>query len=309
MNTSAHSHADLHHHHHDFHTHHGSALLLPFVLTLIFAVVEALGGWLTGSLALLGDASHMFSDSAALGLACLANWFARRPHTSRHNFGYLRAEVLVAMLNAAAMLLVVSVILYEAWQRLQQPQPILAGEMMLIALLGLLINLYVVWYLHRDSAGHSNINQRAAFLHVLGDLLGSLAALLSGAVIYLTGWLAIDAWLSVFIVLLICVASVRLLREGWHVLMEAVPHHLQQPEIMAYMRAVAGVAVVHEVKVWAISSEHIALTAHIKIADMQQWPELLARLQSELRSQFAIQYIVLQPELLAGQPPHHHAAG
>jgi cobalt-zinc-cadmium efflux system protein len=91
--------------------------------------------------------------------------------------------------------------------------------------------------------------------------------------------------------------------------MEAVPHHLQQPEIMAYMRAVAGVADVHEVKVWAISSEHIALTAHIKIADMQQWPELLARLQSELRSQFAIQYIVLQPELLAGQPPHHHAAG
>jgi cobalt-zinc-cadmium efflux system protein len=291
------------HSHHHAHTH--SPLLLPFALTLLFAFVECIGGWFTGSLALLGDAGHMFSDSAALGLAWLASWVAKRPSSARHNYGYLRAEVLVAMLNACAMLLVVVGIVLEAWQRLQAPQPIKVSEMMLIALLGLLINIFVAWYLHRDTGHQHSINHRAAFLHVLGDLLGSLAALLSGAVIYFTGWLAIDALLSLLIVALISISSVRLMREALHVLMEGVPLHLQHQHILTALQQQTSVQGVHALRVWAISSEHIALTAHIVVKDMLEWATLLPSLHQMLRERFGIHDAVLQPELVSEQHTNH----
>jgi len=288
-------------HHHHAHSHSHSPLLLPFVLTLIFAFVESFGAWLTGSLALLGDAGHMFSDSAALGLAWLASWIAQRPSSARHNFGYLRAEVLVALFNAFAMLVVVVGIVMEAIQRLQQPHEIKVAEMMLIATLGLVINLFVAWYLHRDDGHKHSINQRAAFLHVLGDLLGSLAALLSGLVIYLTGWLAIDALLSLLIVALISVSAVRLLREALHVLMEGVPAHLHHQHILEALQQQECVHSVHALRVWAIAPEHVTLTAHIVVKDMQQWATLLPSLHQMLRQRFEIHDAVLQPELLDEQ--------
>ncbi len=298
MNTQHLQHGHQHdHHHHHFQTKTRSQLLLPFVLTLVFAIVEALGGLWTGSLALLGDAGHMVSDSAALGLAWLASWVAQRPQSVRHNFGLVRLEVLVAVVNALLMLLVILEICFEAWHRLNQPHNIQVGEMMLIAFLGLLINLFVAWYLQRDQTGQQNINQRAAFLHVLGDLLGSLAALVAGLVIYLTAWVEIDVYLSLFIVLLIGVSSIRLLREGIHILMEGVPAHLNHQDILQHLMRQAMVLDVHDLRVWAISSDHIALTAHIRVADLQHWPALMHHLQHELEDHFGIQHIVLQPEL------------
>lgn len=290
------------HHHHHFKTDSRTRLLLPFVLTLVFAIVEALGGLYTGSLALLGDAGHMISDSAALGLAWLASWIAQRPQSARHNFGLVRMEVLVAVVNALLMMVVIVEISIEAWHRLHQPHSIVVGEMMLIALLGLLINVFVAWYLHRDQDGKQNINQRAALLHVLGDLLGSLAALLAGAVIYFTGWVEIDAVLSLLIVLLIAVSSIRLLREGIHVLMEGVPLHLNHDEILQHLRQQKDVLDVHDLRIWAISSDHIALTAHIKIADLTLWPDLMHRLQHELADHFGVHHIVLQPEWAQTNP-------
>lgn len=284
-------------HHHD-HSHvsgyHGrDVLLLPLLLTAGFAVVEALGGWLTGSLALLGDAGHMASDAAALALAWLGAWLSRKPANARHTYGFLRAEVLVALLNTLIMLGVVVAIVLEAIERMQSPQPVAASGVMLIAFVGLLINLFVARHLHR---GQSTINHRAALLHVMGDLLGSVAALTAGAVIYFTGWTMIDPLLSLFIALLILVSTLRLLREVVHMLMEGVPAHLDLDTIRQRLMANAGVEDVHHLRVWSLSSQVTALSAHVVVGQESAWPHILQAMRRVLSDEFHIQHVILQPE-------------
>ena len=292
-----------HTHHSHTHTHnHGSSLLWPFVLTLGFAFIEALGGLFTGSLALLGDAGHMFSDCAALGLAWFAGWISQRPPTQKLTYGLLRAEVIVALVNSIAMLLVVAGIVFEAIHRFQTPAPVHGVEVMWIALIGLVINVLVARHLHHHSHdehghGHGNMNGRAALLHVLGDLLGSVAALFAGAVIYFTGWYPIDAILSLFISALILVSTIRLLREVMHVLMEGVPLHLEVEQVEQAMLETPKVVDVHDVHIWALSSEVIALSAHVVLRDMADWPEVLTLLHHTLQHQFKIEHATIQPEL------------
>ena len=310
-----HTHHDTHNHDHPTHTHHththshnhGTSLLWPLVLTLGFAFVEAIGGWLTGSLALLGDAGHMFSDCAALALAWFAGWISQRPPTQKLTYGLLRAEVIVALVNSIAMLLVVAGIVSEAVHRFYTPTPVQGIEVMWIALVGLVINILVARHLHQHSHGehgheeHShgngNMNSRAAFLHVLGDLLGSVAALAAGAVIYFTGWYPIDAILSLFISALILVSTIRLLREVMHVLMEGVPLHLEVEQVEQAMLETPKVVDVHDVHIWALSSEVIALSAHVVLRDMADWPEVLTSLHHTLQHQFKIEHATIQPEL------------
>lgn len=284
------------HHHDHSHVsgHHGrDVLLLPLLLTAGFAVVEALGGWLTGSLALLGDAGHMASDAAALALAWLGAWLSRKPANARHTYGFLRAEVLVALLNTLIMLGVVVAIVLEAIERMQSPQPVAASGVMLIAFVGLLINLFVARHLHR---GQSTINHRAALLHVMGDLLGSVAALTAGAVIYFTGWTMIDPLLSLFIALLILVSTLRLLREVVHMLMEGVPAHLDLDTIRQRLMANAGVEDVHHLRVWSLSSQVTALSAHVVVGQESAWPHILQAMRRVLSEEFHIQHVILQPE-------------
>lgn len=284
------------HHHDHSHVsgHHGrDVLLLPLLLTAGFAVVEALGGWLTGSLALLGDAGHMASDAAALALAWLGAWLSRKPANARHTYGFLRAEVLVALLNTLIMLGVVVAIVLEAIERMQSPQPVAASGVMLIAFVGLLINLFVARHLHR---GQSTINHRAALLHVMGDLLGSVAALTAGAVIYFTGWTMIDPLLSLFIALLILVSTLRLLREVVHMLMEGVPAHLDLDTIRQRLMANAGVEDVHHLRVWSLSSQVTALSAHVVVGQESTWPHILQAMRRVLSEEFHIQHVILQPE-------------
>lgn len=284
-------------HHHDHShapSHHGrDVLLLPLLLTAGFAVVEALGGWLTGSLALLGDAGHMASDAAALALAWLGAWLSRKPANARHTYGFLRVEVLVAQLNTLIMLGVVVAIVLEAIERMQSPQPVAASGVMLIAFVGLLINLFVALHLHR---GQHTINHRAALLHVMGDLLGSVAALTAGAVIYFTGWTMIDPLLSLFIALLILVSTLRLLREVVHMLMEGVPAHLDLDTIRQRLMAHAGVVDVHHLRVWSLSSEVTALSAHVVVGQESAWPQILQAMRRVLSEEFHIQHVILQPE-------------
>lgn len=268
-------------------------LFWPLVLIASFAVVEAIGGWLTGSLALLGDAGHMVSDAAALGLAWLGVWISRKPPNARHSFGLVRAEVLVALLNALLMLAVVAAIVYEAIERLQSPQPVAAGGVMLIAFVGLVINLVVAVHLHR---GQSTINHRAALLHVIGDLLGSVAALTAGVVIYFSDWYLIDPILSIFISALILFSTLRLLREAVHMLMEGVPKHLDVAAIHQYLAAVPGVEGVHHLRVWSLSSEQTALSAHVVMKDKEGWPQTLEAMRHILHKHFDIQHVTLQPE-------------
>ena len=283
---------------HEYHQHKSAhALLWPLLLTLSFAIVEAIGGWLTGSLALLGDAGHMFSDSAALGLAWLGAWIAQKPASTRHSYGLMRAEVLVALINGLMMLAVIAFIVFEATERLHTPQPVQGASVMLIAFIGLVVNLIVAWRLGREQRHHQHsLNTRAVLLHVMGDLLGSVAALVAGAVIYFTGWMQIDPILSLFISALILFSTFKLLREVLRVLMEGVPRHLDLSIVGNAMGKVAEVHEVHDVHIWTLSSSVVALSAHVVLQDMEAWPRVLPALRKMLHERFAIDHVTLQPE-------------
>lgn len=287
-----HAHHPANHSHSRAHTI-NNALLWALVLTLIFAVVEALAGWWSGSLALLGDAGHMVSDATSLGLAAFATWVAKRPPSLRHSYGLGRAEVLAAVANALFMFLVVAGIVVVAIQRLSAPSPVAGGTVMVVAIFGLVINLIVAWMLRH---GEQTLNTRAALLHVMGDLLGSVAALVAGAVIYFTGWVPIDPILSLVICALILYSSFHLLREALHVLMEGVPLGMDLAEVGRAMAGVEGVASVHDLHIWTLSSGRIALSAHVMIIDLPRWQATLDALQSLLHDQYGIEHATLQPE-------------
>lgn len=193
--------------------------LLPFFLILIFAIVEAVGSWYTGSLALLSDAGHMFTDVAALGLAWLASALAKKQNVARHQSGVSYFELAVSIFNAVTMLLVIVFVIYEAIARFKQPHAVQGLGLMVIATLGLTVNLVVAKLLHQQVLHHGeSLNNRAAFLHVMGDLLGSIAAVTAGVVIYLTGWLPIDPILSLLISILLLGFTLNLVRDIWQTL-------------------------------------------------------------------------------------------
>lgn len=262
-------------------------------LTLAFAALEALGGWWTGSLALVSDAGHMLGDGAALALAALAGWLAQRPPSQRHSYGFGRAEIFAAMLNGTALLLIAAAIAYEATARFGQPREIHGGAAAAIALAGLVLNLGIMKWLapHGD-----DMNTRAAALHVLGDALGSVAALTAGLVIAATGWTPVDAIASLLICALILALSLRLLRESVHALMEGTPLRLSPEAIGLEMARQEGVASVHDLHIWTLSGSRFALSAHVVVSDLASWERTLHQLQHMLRERFGIAHVTLQPE-------------
>lgn len=266
--------------------------------TLLFAALEAAGGYWTGSLALLSDAGHMATDAVALALGALAARIARLPPSSRHSYGLGRAEIFAAAINACTMLAIAAAIAYEAVDRLEDPPEIQGAPAAAIALVGLALNLAIVKRLmpHRH-----DMNARAAALHVLGDLLGSIAAIASGTVIALTGWTPIDALASFLIGLLIAVSSLRLMREAFHALMEGVPLRLSVEDLGRQMAAAEGVESVHDLHVWTLSGSRIALSAHVVVRDLSRWDLTLRELQSLLRERFGIEHVTLQPERSTAQ--------
>ncbi len=289
-----HSHAHAAHAGHA-HAHAGSnrrALAIALGLTVSFAVVEAIGGWMSGSLALLSDAGHMITDGAALGLALFADFIARRPPSRRATYGYGRAEVLAAFVNAIAMLAVVAAIGIEAVRRLLAPAPVAGGTVVVIAIAGLLVNVAAAWVLSRASG---SLNTRGALLHVLGDLLGSLAAVIAGGVIMATGWTPIDPILSIAVALLILRSTWQLLRQSTGVLMEGVPAHLDYEAIGRALAKIPGVADVHDLHVWHIAAEGVALSAHISLVRGDEWLAVLAQAKRILASEFDIRHATLQP--------------
>ena len=285
--------ADHAHHHHHHHSRSGNALKAAAALTIAFALVEALGGWWTGSLALLSDAGHMLTDGAALILGALAAWMARLPPSGRHSYGLGRAEIIAALVNAAAMLVIIAALSYEAIARLGQPGAVDGKAAAVIALAGLAINIAVMRWLAPH--GH-DLNMRAARLHVAGDALGSVAALISGGVIAFTGWTRADPIASLLICGLIAWSSVRLLRESLHALMEGVPHGLSVESIGAEMASIGGVLSVHDLHVWTLSGSRTALSAHVIVRSMTHWDRTRGELQARLHEKFGIDHVTLQPE-------------
>lgn len=292
--------SQLHSHHHRHAPPTARGLYAAFGLTLGFAFIEAVGGFWSGSLALLGDAGHMFSDSAALALAAFAAWVARRPPSARHSYGFARAEVIAALVNSLLMLAVVIGVVVEAIARLQTPQPVSGSAVMTLAGIGLGINILVLFILSR---GAEDINTRAALLHVFGDLLGSVAALVAGAVIYFTGWVPIDALLSLLICILILVSTLRLLREALQVLMEAVPHRIDLNDVGHKLAALPGVVSVHDLHIWSPAAGDTALSAHVVVEDLGKWMDTLAAMRALLSSRYHIEHVTLQPETRAGITP------
>jgi cobalt-zinc-cadmium efflux system protein len=275
-------------------------LYAALALTLGFAFLEAAGGFWSGSLALLGDAGHMFSDSVALALAAFAAWVARRPPSARHSYGFARAEVIAALVNSLLMLAVVIGIVVEAIARLQAPRPISGMVVMAIAGAGLAVNILVLFILSR---GAGDINTRGALLHVFGDLLGSIAALIAGAVIHYTGWMPIDALLSLLICALILFSTLLLLREALHVLMEGVPLHIDLNGVGRGLAAVPGVISVHDLHIWTPASGAPALSAHVVVEELGNWMKTLEALRTLLSTRYRIEHVTLQPETRAGIVP------
>jgi cobalt-zinc-cadmium efflux system protein len=266
------------------------------VLTLGFAFIEVVTGFWSNSLALISDAGHMLTDSTALALALLAQFIARRPPSAKNSFGYGRAEALAAFINGLAMLAVIVWIVSEAVLRFSNPEPVQSEAVLAVALIGLMINLLVAWLLSRDQ---QSVNTRAALVHVMGDLLGSVAAIIAGAVIYFTGWMTIDPLLSVVVALLILKSTMGVLRESYHMLMEGVPHHIDYLQVGADIAGIDAVLSVHDLHVWEMSAGQSALIGHVEIRDLQEWPEVLQEIKAMLLTKHGIDHVTLQAELPA----------
>ena len=278
-------------------------LLIALVLTLGFSGVEGTAAYFANSLALISDAGHMVTDAAALGLALLAQIISRRPPSPKHSFGFGRAEALAAFVNSIAMLALVLWIVIEAVSRFANPHKVDGLTVTVVAAIGLLMNIVVAWVLSRDK---QSVNTRAALVHVMGDLLGSVAALIAGVVIQLTGWMPIDAILSILVSLLILKSTISILHESYHFLMEGVPLHIDYLQVGTDLRNIPGVLAVHDLHVWEMTPSFPALIGHIEIAEMQKWPEIMARINTMLLDKHGIDHVTLQPEEVGDDHDHEH---
>lgn len=289
----AHNHAD--HGHGHAHSHGNERrVLIAMWLTGGFMIVEALGGYFSGSLALIADAGHMLTDTGALALAWLAVRFARRPADDARSYGYHRAEILAAFLNGATMIALACWIIFEAAIRVMEPAPVLGAPMLIVAIGGLLINIVSFLMLHGAT---DNLNIRGAALHVLGDMLGSVAAIAAAIVILLTGWMPIDPLLSVLVALLILRSAWNVTRDSAHILMEGTPSGLDPDTISSDLVAnVDGVIDVHHVHAWTLGSSRSVVTLHARLAPLADAHAALAAIKARLSSHFGIGHATVQLE-------------
>lgn len=269
-------------------------LSLTLALTGGFFVVEVIGAWLTGSLALAADAGHMLTDVAGLALALFAIWIASRPPTPAKTFGYYRVEILAALVNALLLLVVAGGILVEAYRRILAPREVLGVPMMAIAAVGLGVNLVGAWLLHRDAA--RSLNVRAAYMEVLADALSSVGVLAAGVCVTATGWSVIDPLMSAAIAIFIVPRTWRLLRQAVNVLLEGTPPHLDLDEIEQAMVGVRGVRRVHDLHVWTLTSGREAMSAHVVVEDLRESERLLDALHTVLHARFGIDHTTVQLE-------------
>jgi cobalt-zinc-cadmium efflux system protein len=263
-------------------------------LTGAFMVLEAIGGWVSGSLALLADAGHMLTDVGALALGLLTAWIAQRPANASKTYGYLRWEILAALVNGAALFGIAAWVVVEAIQRLQHPAPIRSGLFLAIAAAGLVVNLISLFLLH--GAREGSLNARGVYLHVLGDALGSVGALAAAGVIRLTGWTPADPIASIVLSLLILAGAWRLLRESTDILLDAVPGHVDMAEVQRRMLAVPGVAAVHDLHVWTVVNGVVAMSGHAVVPALVAHPGVLEGIRTEMAA-LGIGHVTIQLEL------------
>lgn len=272
---------------------HSRALRVALVITVVFMLTEAAGGWWANSLALLADAGHMLGDAASLGLALLAARLAQQPASGRRTYGYLRLEIFAALINGVVLVSIAVLVVWRAVVRLSSPPEVQSGVMLAVASAGFVANLVTLRVLH---AGHTHsLNLRGAYLHVVGDLLGSVGAVLAGGIIALTAWTPADAIVSAVIALLIALSAVRLLRDSVDVLLEATPRHISLARVAEELGTIPGVADVHDLHVWTVTSGVVAMTGHAVIADLAQGQAVLAA-AAERMGRLGIGHVTVQLE-------------
>lgn len=290
---TADDHGHDHDHDHDQHGLRGRKLLLAFALTTITMLAEIVGGLWSGSLALLTDGGHMMVDALALLMAYAGARLALRPADARRSYGYGRMEVLVGFVNALSQFVLVAWVVWEAVQRLLHPGEILSGMMLVVATVGLLVNLLVLRSLHGHA--HDDMNLAGASLHVLGDLLGSVAAVLAALAIRAFGWLWADPLLSVLVAVLILVSAWRLLRRSAHILLEGVPDGMDSAEVEAALQgADASIRGVHHLHIWQLASGSRMATLHAELHDPADAASALRALNRLLRERFGIEHVTVQ---------------
>ena len=288
------------------------ALGVVLVLTLVMMVVEAITGWLIGSLALLADAGHMLTDAAALAFSLFAAWIANRPATLQKTYGYYRTEILAALANGIALWLIVVWICAQAVQRLRHPLPVLSGPMIVVAVIGLGINLLSGWLLAQEGGRGESLNLHGAWLNVMGDALGSIGVILAGLLLRWRGWAMADPIASMVIGVLIAVNSWNLVRQSVNILLEGTPRHLRIPEVVEVMRSVTGVHDVHDVHLWSITTGLESMSGHVMVDDVSRSADVLAGLQAVLTQRFRISHTTFQiepsthPCQFRSSPPSSH---
>jgi cobalt-zinc-cadmium efflux system protein len=272
----------------------GRPLALALAITSVYFVVEVVGGITTNSLALLSDAGHMFSDIAALGLSWFAFHISRRPATSKRTYGYYRAEILASLANGLLLWLMVGVIFHAAVQRFFNPPEVQSLGMLVIAIMGLAVNIAAGFILYRSH--HDNLNVHGAFIHVIGDALGSVGTIVAGLIMLQTGWYLADPVVSFFIGGLILYTSWGLIKESADILMQSVPRGISLEEVQRILEGVEGVVKIHDLHVWAVTSGVFTLSAHAVINGHRDIHQVLSEMERILDSRYSIQHTTIQLE-------------
>ncbi|WP_274571434.1 cation diffusion facilitator family transporter [Neisseria leonii] len=297
----SHNHDHAHDHHHA-HTTNKKVLRISLILIGSFMLVEAVVGWWSNSLALLSDAGHMFSDAAAIALSLAAFRFGERPADHKLSFGYRRFEIVAAAINGITLLLIALWIVVEAVRRLFSPPEIAGWPMLFVASLGLAVNVFVAWYMLRNSDTEGNLNMRSAYLHVLGDLLGSVGAILAGVLVLAFGWTWADPIVSVLIALLIAKSGWGVTKNSLHILMEGTPQGMDMAAVAEAIRAVPGVQGVHDIHAWTITSRQHALSCHVVVdgsLNMDEAHQIARNVEAAVK-RHGIDHVTVQTE-----PPQH----
>ena len=282
------------------------SLKWALLVTGVFLVVEVVGGLLSNSLALIADAGHMLTDVAALGLSLFVGWFSRRPETPQRTYGHLRLEILAALINGTTLLLLSAWIVWEAVPRFRTPEALDAGLMLGIAVAGLIINGVAAWILHPSH--ETSLNVRGAYLHVLGDLLGSVGVVSAALIIHFTGWLIADPIASVLMTVLIIRGAWRLVRDSVDVLLESVPAHISPGAVRAQLEAIPGIESVHDLHIWSVATGMVAMSVHAIVREPERHQHVLEHVHDAMRL-FGIGHVTVQLERseMYSRETHLHA--
>jgi cobalt-zinc-cadmium efflux system protein len=292
-----------HHHGHDHHHHfdetregNKKGLIIALLITSGIMILEFIGGLITNSLALLSDSGHMLSDASSLALSLVAIWFANRPSSANKTYGYYRFEILAALFNGVTLFIIAGFIIYEAYGRFLEPPTVASGMMMGIAVVGLLANLLSAWSLFRKGDVKDNVNLKSAYLHVLGDALGSVGAIVAGVLMLVFEWYVADPIISVIVALLILKSAWGVLQQSIHILMEGTPMTLNHSEVKTVLENIEGVKNVHDLHIWTITSGLDSLSCHLLVEDHSNEQEILQQAINAIRDHCKIEHTTIQIE-------------